>query len=161
MLGRIHSNYVTEVNKYLELDFPFDLERDLDLESRLFERERERESRFKERDLDLDLDFELSRDLFERERVRDFNGDLEAFLDFERLRDLERLRDERRERERERLRERDLERLLDDRERPRPLPPPLRRRSSTKRTLRPFNSVSSNFSIAVFISASVANSTTL
>lgn len=55
----------------------------------------------------------------------------------------------------------DRERLLlvvEERERPLR---PLRRVSSTKRIRRPFNSVSSNFSIAVFISFKVANSTTL
>lgn len=61
--------------------------------------------------------------------------------------------------ERERLRERDLDRLLDERDlRP---PPPPRRLSSINLIRRPFKSVSSNFSIAVFMSASVANSTTL
>uniref|UniRef100_A0A182PV94 Acid phosphatase n=1 Tax=Anopheles epiroticus TaxID=199890 RepID=A0A182PV94_9DIPT len=98
----------------------------------------------------------------ERERERDFSGDFDPFFDLDRLRDFERLRDERRERERDRdrRRERDLERLLEDLERPRPFRP-LRPRSSTRRMRRPFNSVSSSFSIAVFISDKVANSTTL
>lgn len=61
---------------------------------------------------------------------------------------------ERRRLERERLR------LDDERDRPR-RPPPLRRLSSTKRMRRPFNSVSSNCSIAVFMSDAEANSTTL
>lgn len=77
---------------------------------------------------------------------------------------LERLRERDRDLERERDllldRDRDLLRLLDERERLPPAPPP-RRRSSTKRIRRPFNSLSSSLSIAFFISVLVANSTTL
>lgn len=101
----------------------------------------------------------------DRDREREF---LATDFDLERARsrDLERLRDFDLERERLlRLRDRERERLLDERERrPRPLspprPPPLRR-SSTRRMRRPFKSVSSSFSIAVFISDKDANSTTL
>lgn len=125
-----------------------DLERLCERRSDL-DRERERDSsRFTDRDRDLDLESRFS------ERERDFCGDLDPFLD------LERLREERRERERERRRERERDRLLDDRERPRPLRPFRVLRSSTKRMRRPFSSVSSSFSMAVRMSELVANSTT-
>lgn len=107
------------------------------------DRDREREREF------FATDFDLERAA--RSRSRDLDRDFE--------RDLERLLERRLERERDRL--------LDDRERrlrpsPRPPPPPpLLRRSSTRRMRRPFNSVSSNFSIAVFMSDREANSTTL
>lgn len=74
------------------------------------------------------------------------------------LPDFERLRDERRLLERD-LRERDLDLLPVDERLRRPLRPP--RRSSTNLIRRPFNSVSSNFSTAFFISDKDANSTTL
>lgn len=148
---------------------PFDFERERDLESRFSERDLDRESRLfneRERERDFDLDLERSR-RFDRDLEREFfAGDLDLLRlprDFDRLRDFERLRDDL---ERERLCERDRERLLEDRERPpRPLPPaplprPPPRLSSTNRTRRPFNSVSSNFSMAFFISETEANSTT-
>lgn len=97
----------------------------------------------------------------ERDLERDLTGDFDlerAPRDFERLRDLERDLDDLRDLDLERLRERDLDLELEERERPRPLPPRL---SSIKRIRRPFNSVSSSFSIAVFISDNDANSTTL
>lgn len=147
-----------------------DLERLCERRSDL-DRERERDSsRFTDRDRDLDLESRFLQgrtgvSFIERfcdrvmytysERERDFCGDLDPFLD------LERLREERRDRERERRRERERDRLLDDRERPRPLRPFRVLRSSTKRMRRPFSSVSSSFSMAVRMSELVANSTTL
>ncbi len=98
---------------------------------------------------------------FESERdLEPLAGDLESPLrDLERLRDLEWLLDERLDLERLlRLRERDRLRLLEERLRRRPS---LLRRSSIKRMRRPFNSESSNFSTAFFMSDAEANSTTL
>lgn len=106
-----------------------------------------------DRERDLERDFDLERPLdFERER--DFER--EADLDLDLLRELRRLRDL--DLERECLLdldlERDLERDDDD------LVLRRLRRSSIRRILLPFSSVSSNFSIAVFISEYEANSTT-
>lgn len=151
----------------LSLDLERDRERGLrlrDLLSLDLDRLRLR-SRSAERERDLDLE-SRSRDLFERDRDL-FEATL-ALRDFDRLRDLDRLRLERRDRDLLRLErrlERDRDRLLDERERPRPLRPPelppLRPpRSSTSRMRRPFSSVSSSFSMAVFMSELVANSTT-
>jgi len=106
------------------------------------------------RDLDLDLEsFFVTGDLDLSLESRDLDLDLERLLllDFDLLLDLDRERESRR-RERDLERERlellePLERLLLD-----PPPRPLRPRSSTSRTRRPFKSVSSNLSRAAFMS---------
>lgn len=100
----------------------------------------------RERDLERDLDFERPLD-FERERdlERDADFDFDLLRELRRLRDLDLLR--------ECLRDLDLERDLerDDEDLDLPRPPRLGR-SSIKRILLPFSSVSSSFSMAVFMS---------
>jgi len=126
------------------------LERLLDLESRSLLTLRERLldlERLRERDFDRDS-FLLGERDFSRES-RDLDLERLLLLDFERLLLLERD-------SRLRERERDLERL----ELRLRFPRPLRPRSSTNRMRRPFRSVSSSLSMAAFISAAVANSTT-
>lgn len=150
------------------MSFPFlsfDLDLDRETESFLFDdfewdKERSLLSADRERDLDIFLLSDLERDLdLDLPRSLDFERDLDLdpdlALDLERLLRLLRLRELLRL-DLERLLERDLdrERELDERD--------LRDRlrSSTKRIRRPFNSVSSNFSKAFFMSEWEANSTT-
>lgn len=143
-----------DLSRDTDLSADFDRgDRDLD---RSFERDRDRESRFGERERDFEVDLEFPRDFGDLERDLDVLGDFdfERDLDFERLRDFDRLPDL----GRERLRERDLD--LDTLDRLPRVPFPLPRRSSTSRIRRPFKSVLSNFSIAVFMSLYEANSTT-
>lgn len=137
----------------LDKDFAFDwdLEWDRDFLSLMGERDRDLEREWadlaeRERDLERDLDFERPLD-FERERdlERDADFDFDLLRELRRLRDLDLLR--------ECLRDLDLERDLerDDEDLDLPRPPRLGR-SSIKRILLPFSSVSSSFSMAVFMS---------
>jgi len=112
----------------------------------------------RERDLDREADLDLER-LRELLRLRDlqsklevsWNRGLDQLIAGVRATHLERERDRRRDRDLDR----DLDLELDDLERRR------LRRSSISLILRPFSSVSSNFSMAVFMSEYEANSTTL